>query len=201
MKTIGITGGIGSGKSLVAKILINSGFIVYDSDIRADYLMHHDEKLIQAIKIHFGDESYLNNQSLNRRFLSTLVFSDPKNLKTLNKLVHPQVEKDFSFFKLNHYNKSLLFKEAAILYESGAYKKCDAILVVTTSDDEIRIKRTMQRDQISRDEVLKRINNQWKESRKIDLADFIIYNNGTIKDLNNKIQETLKVITDRYFID
>lgn len=197
MKIIGITGGIGSGKTLVSKIIINLGYHVYNSDIRAKYLMNYDKSLINSIKYFFGKKSYLNNK-LNKKFISSLIFSNITNFQLFSNLVYSKIERDFELFKLNYYHtQNFIFKEAAILYESSTYKKCDMILLVTC-DDKTRINRIIKRNQFSYNEIFKRMNHQWSESQKINLADFIIYNNGTIQNLNNKIQEVLQYIIKIY---
>ena len=155
MKIVGITGGIASGKSLVSNILRNLKFKVYDSDYRAKYLMNHDYELVKSIKNHFGDNVYVNNK-LNTNILSKIIFSDLDKINILNNLVHPKVEKDFNFFKLFYAKESLLFKEAAILYETKMYNKCDIVLVIT-ANKKIRIHRIMNRNKISYQEVLKRM--------------------------------------------
>lgn len=192
MKIIGITGGIGTGKSLVLKILKRLHYQVYNTDYRAKYLMNNNNDLKKIIKYYFGDKVYLN-EKLNIKFLSEIVFTDKKKIRILNNLIHPKVEEDFNLFKFFHKSESCIFIESAILYESGFYKKCNLILAVI-ADHEIKINRVVKRNHISREEVLKRINSQWKDSIKIILSDFIIYNNKSIKDLNKNVEKTLNLI-------
>lgn len=179
---IGITGGIGSGKSLVSKVLTDLGYPVYDADSRAKFLMVSDDQIRQAIVAIFGPEAYLRDGSLNRSHLSTRAFKEPALLEQLNQVVHPATGKDFKQWKHNQQQISpaprLLFKEAAILFESGAWKGVDAVLMVY-APKAVRIHRVMQRDQTNREAVLARINRQWPETKKAGLADFVIYNDGT----------------------
>ena len=173
MKLIGITGGIGSGKSTIAKVFLSMGFPIYNSDDRAQELINVN--LAKEIKSHFGDDIYLNGK-LNRKKMASLVFNNPEKLAQLNQIVHPAVAQDFENWAKNQ-TTSLVFKEAAILFETGSYKKLDATVLVT-ADKQIRIKRVMQRDSVSEKDVIARMKNQWSDSEKIKLADFIIDNSG-----------------------
>lgn len=193
MKIIGITGGIGSGKTLVLKKLKNLKFTIYNSDIKAKNLMNYNKKIIDSINSFFGPKSYLNNK-INTKFLSKQIFLNEEKLKILNEIIHPELEKDFSLFKLYHKNKSLIFKESAIIYEKKNNNKYDAILLVT-SHDQNRIKRIIYRNKLSKKEIFQRMNNQWTEKEKINLTDFVIYNNSSIKKLNHQILYFLKYIT------
>ncbi|MCB9202980.1 MAG: dephospho-CoA kinase [Flavobacteriales bacterium] len=196
MNVIGITGGIGSGKSLVSQILREKGFSVYDSDKQAKLLMNTNQELISQIKNHFGSSVYKDG-NLDRKLLAKMVFSDSELLQKLNALVHPEVDKDFNSWKDKNNQKPIIFKESAILYESGTFKKCNAVLLVT-ADKELRILRTIQRDQTTREQVLMRMQNQWREERKIELADFVLFNNGTISQLNEKVEDILKEIIFKF---
>ena len=171
MKRIGITGGIGSGKSTVSGILRIMGYPVFDSDKEARYLMNNNPELKVSIQSIFGSESY-NEHGLNRQHISRIVFSDPIKLEQLESLVHPAVEKHF-YDWCEQQNSRLIFKEAAILFESGAYKGLDYIICVTAPKEE-RINRVMKRDKVTREQVLKRMDNQWPEGKKIELADFVV---------------------------
>lgn len=192
MKVIGITGGIGSGKSSVSEILRTHGFFVYDSDSRAKYLMNHNEDLIQEIKKLLGKNVY-NELGLDRKLVAQLVFSDEDLLQQLNQLVHPKVFEDFEFFKLHHRNENFIFKESALLFETESYKNCNKVLLVT-ADENIRINRVMQRDLVSKQEVINRMNRQWKEEIKVKLADFVIENNGNYAELNQKVKDFLSFL-------
>jgi len=189
MKVIGITGGIGSGKSLVSRILQQKGFFIYNADERARFLMNNDEDLKNAIKNLFGEAIYTES-GLNRKLVAQFVFNNNYLLNSLNQLVHPKVKKDFEFWKVEQKNQSFVFKESAIIYETESQKYYDLILLVT-ADLAIRLQRVIQRDQTTKEEVLKRIQNQLDEDKKIELADFIIYNNKTIEDLNLQVDDFL----------
>ena len=171
---IGITGGIGSGKSVVANILISMGYPVYNSDARAKLLINSEPDLVQNIKNTFGD--VYNSEGLDRRKLANVVFNQPEKLAVLNSLVHPAVGKDFSSWVSKQQNP-IVFKEAAILFETGIYKSLNKIILVTCPLNK-RIERVMQRDGVSKIEVENRMKNQWEDEKKMKLADFIIYNSG-----------------------
>ena len=181
MIKVGLTGGIGSGKSTVSKILISKGFSVYNSDNRAKWLMNNDDNLKSNIISIFGDKAYLKG-SLNRKYLSAKVFNDSLKLKALNNLVHPFVAIDFKNWLLHQKSKDFVFKEAAILIESGAYKEMDKIIVVSCPEN-IRLERVLKRDGNSPELVKKRMQNQISETEKINHADFVIKNNGSKSDL------------------
>ena len=181
MIKVGLTGGIGSGKSTVSKILISKGFSVYNSDNRAKWLMNNDDNLKSNIISIFGDKAYLKG-SLNRKYLSAKVFNDSLKLKELNNLVHPLVAIDFKNWLIHQKSKDFVFKEAAILIESGAYKEMDKIIVLSCPEN-IRLERVLKRDGNSPELVKKRMQNQISETEKINHADFVIKNNGSESDL------------------
>jgi len=174
---IGITGGIGSGKSLVSKIFGILGVPAYDADSRAKKLMTTDGILIQQIKKEFGSLSYNVKGDLNREFLSSTVFKHPEKLKQLNALVHPRVAEDYRHWVEAHSACKYVLKEAALLYESGSYQGLDKIILVT-APIETRIKRVLVRDpQRTKQEVERIIQNQLSEEEKEMRANFIIRNN------------------------
>lgn len=175
MITVGITGGIGSGKSLVCKIFEVTGSPCYYADDRAKALMNEDPELAEKLKYHFGADIYEDGH-LNRAKLSGMVFNDPSKLQTLNDIVHPAVGKDFDRWRAQS-TSDIVFKEAALLVESGSYKNLD-FLICVTAPDETRIKRVMKRDQVSREDVLNRMKNQWKQEEKAAKSDYVIENNG-----------------------
>ena len=181
MIKVGLTGGIGSGKSTVSKILISKGFSVYNSDNRAKWLMNNSDNLKSNIISIFGNKAYIKG-SLNRKYLSAKVFNDSLKLKALNNLVHPLVAIDFKNWLLNQKSKDFVFKEAAILIESGAYKEMDKIMVVSCPEN-IRLERVLKRDGNSPELVKKRMQNQISETEKINHADFVVKNNGSKSDL------------------
>jgi dephospho-CoA kinase len=178
MKTplqIGITGGIGSGKSLVSRIFNLLGIPVYDADSRAKSVMTTDGILVSQIKKEFGVLSYNGDGSLNREYLAEHVFSDPEKLKLLNSLVHPRVGEDFNRW-LKEQNSAYVLKEAALLFEAGSNAALDKIIVVS-APEELRINRVLLRDKHRTAQQVKDIiRNQLKEEEKLKLADYIIVN-------------------------
>ena len=174
---IGITGGIGSGKSLVCKIFGVLGVPAYDADSRAKNLMTTDGILIDQIKKEFGSLSYDVKGGLNREFLSATVFSKQDKLKQLNALVHPRVAVDYKQWVEAHAGNKYVLKEAALLFESGSYRELDKIILVT-APKEIRIERVLARDNHrTKEDVEKIIRNQISEEEKEAKANFIIRNN------------------------
>jgi dephospho-CoA kinase len=175
MISIGLTGGIGSGKSTVAKVFVAMGIPVYNSDVRAKLLMVKNQEVILAIKNLFGNDIYIDNK-LDKQKLANIVFTDISKLAQLNKIVHPAVAKDFETWAKQQ-TSAIVLKEAAILFEIGAYKHLDYNILVTAPKEE-RINRTIARDNTTKTEVLARMKNQWEDEQKIPLADFIIDNSG-----------------------
>ncbi len=173
MLRIGITGGIGSGKSIVCKVLESLNYPVFHSDIVAKDLLISDQELKQQIIDVFGAEAYLNGE-LNRNYLAERIFSEPSLRERINELVHPRVRAAFKEFS-EKTNSDLVFSEAAILFETGSYKQFDKNILVV-APEEIRIERVMNRDQISRDNVVDRMKTQWSDDKKSELADYIIIN-------------------------
>jgi len=174
MLKIGITGGIGSGKSTVAKVFETLGIPVYYADAAAKRLMTENEELKQALTEAFGPETYINGQ-LNRTFLSARVFNNEAALKQLNALVHPVVIKDGTDW-MGRQTSPYAIKEAALFFETGSAAGLDFVIGVS-APEAVRIGRVMNRDGISRSEVLARMQKQIKEEIKLRLCDFIITNN------------------------
>ena len=172
---LGITGGIGSGKSTVSLIFDLFGVRVYNSDRRAKELMATDRELVNGIRSEFGAEAY-NLGVLNTDFLADVVFNSPQALKTLNSLVHPVVSRDFNEWCLAKKGNTLA-KEAAILVESGAYRQCDAVVVVDAPED-VRVRRVMERDGVPEHAIKSRMKNQMNPSELRKYADFMINNSG-----------------------
>lgn len=177
---IGLTGGIGSGKTSVAEILESEGFAVYYSDDRAKDIVNEDEVLIQKIKELLGEKAYTDGV-YNLKYVSDIVFNDKSKLEQLNHLIHPAVAIDFENWVKNH-DARFLFKETALLFELGLHKKCFKSLLVT-ADENTRIKRVMDRDGKTYREVEKVIEKQMPEREKIKKADFVVYNNSSFQDL------------------
>lgn len=175
MLKIGLTGGIGSGKTTVARFFSLLGVPVYNSDLRARELMQHDPDLIKEITAAFGADSYIGNGGeLNRAYLAGIVFNNATELARLNALVHPAVFRDFDSWTLRQ-TSPYVIKEAAILFESGSYKDCDAVILVT-APAVLRIARVSQRDNLSEEQVRDRIKNQLSDEEKSQYARFIVSN-------------------------
>lgn len=191
MKIIGLTGGIGSGKSKILSVFSTYGIPCYESDRRAKWLMQMDAELKSQIKSFFGDQIYENDQ-FNQRKLAKLVFANKGKLEALNSLVHPRVKMDFKSF-VSQQNTPYIIKEAAILFETGGEKDCDATILVT-APEKLRLQRVLNREKISSMDLKARINNQWSDSRKIPLADYIINNidwDKTLKKIDEIHQKLL----------
>lgn len=172
--TVGLTGGIGSGKSTIAKIFEVLGIPVYYADDAAKELMNSDEELKEKIKLNFGEETYQDGK-LDRKYLGSQVFNNSFKLDLLNSLVHPVTIAHAQKW-MQEQTSPYSIKEAALFFESGSAEKIDYMIGVY-APQHIRIKRVMDRDNVSRDEVLKRINRQINEELKMKLCDFIIINN------------------------
>jgi dephospho-CoA kinase len=183
MKIIGLTGGIGSGKSTVLELFKILGVKTYSADESAKKLVNTDPYLINLIKSSFGENIYDKGQ-LNSKKLSDIVFEDKEKLKLLNSIIHPAVAKDFKLF-LNSNNEDYIVKEAAIIFETKSENNYDKIILIQ-SPLEIRIERVINRDNISREEVMKRINNQLDENLIIDKCDYVITNEN-MEDLEDKV--------------
>lgn len=177
MLKIGITGGIGSGKTTICRVFEILGIPVFNADDVAKSIMTSDAVLVQQIKAAFGQEAYFENGDLNRKYLSNIVFNDDKELQVLNKLVHPAAIQAFKDWAKEQ-NSPYCLHEAAILFESGAYKTCDYSVLVSASES-IRIARVMKRDGISETEVKIRMDKQMPEEGKKELSNFIILNDDS----------------------
>ena len=173
MLKIGLTGGIGSGKSTVAKIFEVLGIHVYYADEEAKRLMNEDKELKQKIQELFGTALY-SDGFLNRKQLAAIVFSDPEKLEQLNALVHPATINDANAWML-HQTSAYTIKEAALLFESGAHELLDYVIGVSAPAP-LRIQRVMQRDNTSREEVMARLSKQMDEKEKMELCNFVITN-------------------------
>ncbi len=173
MMTVGLTGGIGSGKTTVARLFTAIGIPVYDSDTRAKKLMEASGKLRTGITELLGEAAFTGNK-LNRPYIAGKVFDDRDLLKQLNNLVHPAVKRDFRRWAALQ-DAPYVIQEAAILFENGTYKEHDKIILVT-APEEVRVARIMERDGSSEKEIRSRMDHQWKDSRKEALAHFTIVN-------------------------
>ncbi|PAW93685.1 dephospho-CoA kinase [Mucilaginibacter sp. MD40] len=178
MFKVGITGNIGSGKTTVCKVFEVLGIPVFYADDAAKKVMTDDQLLISGIKEAFGNEAYFADGSLNRKYIGNIVFNDEDKLKRLNELVHPAVFRAFDAWVEKQEHAPYVLKEAAILFESGSYKKCDRSLLVT-APLETRMERVIQRDGVTEQEVQKRESRQYPQEKKEQLADDIIVNDDT----------------------
>ena len=180
-KIIGITGGIGSGKSTVSKFIEELGFPVYDSDFWAKELVNVDENLKSRIIELLGEESYDENGKYNRKFVAEKVFENQELLLKLNQIIHPAVKIHFENW-VNAQNAEFVFKETALLFELKLNESCYQSILVT-ADENIRIKRVMNRDGRTYREVKEIIDKQMPEVDKVKLADFVIQNNTDLESL------------------
>jgi len=194
MKNIGLTGGIGSGKSTISKIFISKGIPVYDSDSKAKFLMNSSIELKNNIIKKFGNESYKNNK-LNRKYLANIVFNDKLKMIKINSLVHPYVYKDYNDWKRGIFSKYVIF-ESALIFETGSYKNNDFNILVV-SDIDKRIKRIKNRDKLSKKDIIKRIHNQWSDDKKISLCDYIIKNNSLTKT-KEKVIKMIEYLDEKF---
>jgi dephospho-CoA kinase len=176
MKTVGLTGGIGSGKTLIANMFSGFGIPIYDSDLEAKHLMNSSMGLKQEIITLLGNSSYKDN-NLNRSYVAKKVFADKELLIKLNAIVHPAVQEDFERWKQKQ-ESPYVIQETALIFENNAYHKYDYVILVT-APKQLRITRVMERDNQSKEQVLARIKNQLDDEEKIPKADFVIKNSNT----------------------
>jgi dephospho-CoA kinase len=172
-KIIGLTGGIGSGKTTVAKMFSEFGIPVYIADEEAKKLMDSDE-IIKKIEKVFGKE-ILSNGKIDRTKLASIVFNNSEKLKSLNNIIHPAVQKHFKDWLKNQESIPFVIKEAAILFETGGNKQCDKVITVI-APQLLRVERVILRDKSDKESVFQRISNQWSDEKKVLLSDFVIEN-------------------------
>ena len=187
-KIIGLTGGIGSGKSTVARFIESKGIPVYIADDEARKLTDSIE-VKDAIVATFG-RKILTNGIIDRQILSEIVFNNAEYLEKLNLIIHPAVRENFTNWLNLHSNYDYIVKEAAILFESGSYKYCD-IIVSVEAPQEVRIQRVIKRDGASREEVEARMRNQWTDEMRAEKSDFVILNLD-IEDMKSQVEKFLK---------
>ena len=192
---IGITGGIGSGKTTVCRIFESIGIPVYYADIRARYLMNHNRKLKAQIKKILGHKAYHRNGRLNRRYVADKIFNDKKLLKAINEVVHPAVHLDAADWYQSQVNVPYALYEAALLVENGSYKSFNKLIVVA-APEELRIKRVVKRDKTNLKQVGARIRNQLPEKDKIAVADYIINNDETQSVIKLVIELHRKLLSE-----
>ncbi len=178
MPVIGLTGGIGSGKSTIALFFTTLGYPVYYSDERAKELYFVPEIRTQIISL-LGQEAYIDDKTLNKKFISEKIFSDSTLLNKINSIIHPAVKRDFIEWQNNNCKSKYVFKESALLFETGLYRDCYKNILVTAPES-LRVERVMRRDHLSREEVLKKLKNQWPDEQKAALANLVLNNDGSV---------------------
>ncbi|MFH6996772.1 dephospho-CoA kinase [Flavobacterium sp. FlaQc-57] len=189
-KVIGLTGGIGSGKTTIANYFAEKGVPVYIADDAGKKVMQ-SESIIEQIKTTFGDIIF-ENEVLNRAKLAEIVFNNADKLAALNAIVHPAVKRDFELWLLDNKRYQYIVYEAAILFESGRYKDCDVVITVT-APEEVRIERVLKRDNTTREQVLSRMKMQWNDEKRISLSNFVI-NNSNLKIAKEEVVKILKIL-------
>lgn len=178
MIKIGITGGIGSGKSLVCAVFNKLGVPVYKADDSAKLLMNTNAQIKEKLTAKFGPEVYMHN-TINRPLLAEIIFNNKEALAYVNAAVHPIVATDFEYWCTLHANKQYVIEESALLFESGAYQRMDKIVTVLAPDN-LRKQRVMKRDNITAAKVAQRMSNQMPDGIKAERSNYIIYNDGKL---------------------
>ena len=186
MIIVGLTGGIGSGKTTVAKQFMDLGIPVYIADEEAKNLMNTSRGIKRKLIQLFGEEAYINNQ-LNKPYIANIIFSDKTYLQKMNDIVHPQVAKHFNKWLLKQ-NTPYIIKEVAILFENDGHKQCDYVITVV-APKELRMKRLLKRDNMTKEKIEAIMNNQWTDEQKVKLSQFVITNT----ELENTKKQVLKI--------
>lgn len=171
---VGVTGGIGSGKSMVCNIFKTLRVPVFNADTEAKKLMNNDQNIKHALIALLGKNIYTDQGTLDKKGMADIIFNDKEILQKINQIIHPAVRKQFGVWYQNQ-NTDYIVQEAAILFESGAYQLMD-INILIKAPEELRIKRVMERDGVLENQVIARMANQWNDEKKEKLADFIVYN-------------------------
>lgn len=191
-RIIGLTGGIGSGKSTVANYIASKGIPVYIADEEAKKLM--DSKvIIKKIQAIFEESILTNEGNLDRKKIASIVFNSPEKLVELNNIVHPEVKKHFTNWVKKQKNHPFVVKEVAILFETKGNLACDKVIMIT-APEEIRIERAMKRDNVDRESIINRIKNQLPEAEKIKMSDFVV-SNTVLQNTFTEIDKILKILT------
>ena len=191
MLKVGITGGIGSGKTIICEIFKHLNIPIYNADIEAKKILINNSIVRNELIKNFGENIYLNSLEINKEFLANIIFNDKTALKKINSIVHPAVWQNFLYFMQNKTSYNYVILEAAILIESGFYKNMDYVVSVTAPED-IRVQRVMKRDNVSKKIIMQRINNQILEEERTKFSDFTIINDDKqlvlpqVLDLHNK---------------
>jgi dephospho-CoA kinase len=194
MKIVGLTGGIGSGKTTVAKAFEALGIPIYIADDEAKKLMNRSKVIRRKLIQLFGEKTYLNN-TLNRSFLAEVIFNDKEKLQQMNNIVHPRVRRHFEKWVLKQ-NAPYVIKEVAILFENNSYKQCDFVITVT-ADKDLRIKRLLKRDDTTKKKIKAIMDNQWSDAEKMKRSHYVIVNDAldsTKKQVHKIHHEILRKI-------
>lgn len=191
-KIVGLTGGIGSGKTTVAKMFQELGVPVYIADLEAKTITNKPSTL-ELIEKQFGS-SIIENAALNRAEMAKIVFNNPEKLTQLNAIIHPLVAQHFKEWVKKNDNEPFVLKETAILFETKSNLQCDFVITVT-APVEIRIERVQNRDNTSEDEIRNRINNQWTDEQRIALSDFVI-ENVNLEEALQRVSQIFKIISE-----
>ena len=192
---VGLTGGIGSGKTTVAEVFKKLDSVaVYIADIEARKIMNSSDVIRIQLLQAFGKKTYKENE-LNRQYLANVVFDSKEKLTILNNIVHPEVKKHFLDFATSNADKAYVLYESAILFESNSSQQCDFVISVFL-DKEERIKRVLKRDKTTEKEVLSRINSQWKEDKKLLSSNYIIFNYA-IQDTKKSVIKIHNILTEK----
>jgi dephospho-CoA kinase len=193
---IGLTGGIGSGKTTVAKFFMEfENVAIYIADIEAKNLMNSSEIIKEKLILEFGKSAFID-QKLNRKYISDIVFNDAKKLAVLNAIVHPEVKKHFKNFVENNLDKAYIIYENAILFESKSNLVCDFIISVS-ADIHTRIKRVTARDTSTKEDVFNRIQNQWNDDKKLLQSNYII-SNEDLDETKNQVHTIHNILTEKF---
>jgi len=195
MITVGLTGGIGSGKTLISEIFNRLGIPVFNADYEARKIMNSNEDVIVQIEKEFGDDIY-NTEGINRKKLAAIIFENESALKKINSIVHPKVRESFINWSNEKTSFSYVIEEAAILFESNAHKELDITINVHT-DELIRINRVVERDQVPIEAVKSRMKNQLTDEERISLSDYTIYNDGKRMVLPQVLEIHQKILNRR----
>lgn len=177
MHKVGVTGGIGSGKTLVCEVFKRLGIPVYNADNEAKNILNSNTEVRKSIENYFGQDIYQNN-SLNKKKLAEIIFKNQEAIQKINSIVHPVVRQNFIDWCKQYEDKTYVIEEAAILFESGAYKELDYTITVF-APEQIRIQRVMVRDKATIEDVKNRMQNQMNDDERVKLANFTIINDGT----------------------
>ena len=196
MLKVGITGGMGSGKSTVCNILKNLGVPIFTSDDVGKYLLDNDDYLKDEIKRTFDSDMYTSTGRLDRERMAKLVFNNPDELQRINAIVHPRVKAEFDGWCKKNEKKPYVVKEAAILFETGKHKEMDKMVTVFCPKEE-RINRIIKRDEATKEDIEKRMMHQYSDAERNALADFIIINDGK-EDLLPQVMELHELLLNEY---